>query len=176
MKVRDGQVDIRFGGYAAADQLLFASWPTHFVSIATPGSPHPRPPGWFDGHTLQMSFRDTRNPLKADAPGVMEIRSLVHFAAAVPTGSRVLIACPGGYSRSAAVAVVLAVILGANPADAIRQMRLDHGQATPNPVLIRSADTQLNLDGDLIVAWKDWLCDMGLNESNFAPLKPRNRR
>ena len=176
MELLDAQVEIKFGGYTTADQLLFADWPTHFVSIATPGSQHPTRPRWFHGETLELVFRDTRNPIEAGAPGVMQVRRLVEFAATIPRGARVLVACPGGYSRSAAVAVVLAVILGASPTDAFRQMHSDHRQATPNPVLIRSAETQLDLDGRLIVAWTDWLEMMGLNESYFAPLRPGRRR
>lgn len=106
----------------------------------------------------------------------MHVVRLVDFAATIPRGARVLAACPGGYSRSAAVAVILAVILGTSPTDAFNRIHKDHWQATPNPVLLATAETQLGLDGHLVNAWTAWLEMIGLSDSYFAPLKVRRCR
>lgn len=176
MDAHDGQTVIRFGGHAVADRLLFEGWPTHLVSIQTPGQTHLVPPRWFRGNLLELTFRDTRDPQDPGAPGVLVVHRIIEFAKTADLGSQVMVACPAGYSRSAAVAVVLSVALGTAPTTAFDQMGTEHPQASPNPVLIRSADIHLGLDGDLIAAWRAWLISVGLDESWFDPVRVRGRR
>lgn len=165
--------EVRFCGYRSAENLLFGSWPTHLVTIATPGAEGIVVPRWFGGAKLELEFRDTRDPQDPEAASYQHVRAIERFCRSVSPGSKVLVTCAGGYSRSSAVALVVLAELGMSLDSAFAQ--LDR-TTPPNPVLLRCAHLHLQSCEDLIESWTSWLTANGLHPDYFAPLKQRRSR
>ena len=131
---------------------------THLVSIANPGKSHPRP-AWFQGPHLQLWFGDVTSEADAmawhtRAPAAEDVRSGLEFfrAAMSSTGSRVLVHCNHGASRSPALAYVfVADLLGAGrEEEVLAQILKIRPNAVPNRLVAQLGDDLLGRQGALL--------------------------
>lgn len=167
--------EVRQLSFREASEFIFRNWPTHIIAISSPNGERPVVPSWFEGKSLNLEFADTRNPEDRSAPTEQHALAIREYVRGLDTEARVLITCPGGYSRSAAVGVVVMVCLGSSPADALGAVLTDHRNASPNPVLLAAADAALGYRGTLKQAWLDWVLDNGLTPEMFLPMSNRKK-
>lgn len=167
--------ELRQLGFRAASDFIFRNWPTHVITISSPNGEGPLMPSWFEGTALKLEFADTRNPADPSAPTRQHVRAIREYVHGLDARARILITCPGGYSRSAAVGVVVMICLGSSPRDAIQTVLADNQRASPNPVLLAVADEALDCRGALQQAWLDWVHDNGLVPEMFTPISARRK-
>jgi predicted protein tyrosine phosphatase len=131
---------------------------THWISIANPGAPSPKP-SWFAGERLQLWFGDVVSEADArrgrtQAPTVEDVRHGVEFfRTAWQSGeSLVLISCDYGASRSPALAYVcIADQLGPGRESEALSVVLKIGpDAAPNRLVVELGDTLLERKGALL--------------------------
>lgn len=145
-----------------ADELeSFA--PSHVISILDPDEDHDDPlvfPGsikvlslrFFDIHAMggmvgsMLSARD-----RAEYPCAEHAHAILEFGRNIPSGSKVLIHCWAGVSRSTAAAFVLAC-LHLSPDQAMHLILGLRPGAMPNRLIVRFADKILGFEGRMVAA------------------------
>lgn len=134
------------------------------VCIANPGAPAYKP-AWFKGTDLQLWFGDVFSEAdaaqyKTRAPDMEDIRQGVEFLrrAWALDGSKVMVSCDYGASRSPALAYLfLADILGPGHEAEAFKLTLDlRPVAIPNTLVVSLGDTFLKRQGALLRPLKDF--------------------
>jgi predicted protein tyrosine phosphatase len=137
---------------------------SHLITIANPAAALSQP-SWFKGVHLRLRFGDVVSEAdakrcKTTAPCLQDLQQAVEFFRGcwVAPGSKILVSCDHGASRSPALAYVLM-------ADQLRVGReteafgavLDiRSVAVPNGLVVRLGDTLLRRNGALIAPLKDF--------------------
>jgi predicted protein tyrosine phosphatase len=137
---------------------------SHLITIANPSAALSQP-SWLKGAHLQLRFGDVVSEAdakrcKTTAPSLHDLQQAVEFfrESWVVPGSRILISCDHGASRSPALAYVLmADQFGtgreAEAFDAVLDIR---SVAVPNGLVVRLGDAFLKRDGALLAPLKDF--------------------
>src|SRR5690349_2684078 len=137
---------------------------SHLITIANPGAALSQP-SWFKGAHLQLRFGDVISDAdarrcKTTAPCLGDLQQAIEFfrEAWVPPGSKILISCDHGASRSPALAyVLLADQLGAGrEAEAFAAVLDIRSVAVPNGLVVRLGDAFLKRNGALLAPLKDF--------------------
>ncbi|MDO8608672.1 MAG: hypothetical protein Q7R40_19245 [Phaeospirillum sp.] len=148
-----------------ADELEALN-PTHVISILDPGEDDHDPLvfpesirvlsiRFFDIHAMggvvgtMLSARD-----KAEYPCIDHAQAILEFGRNIPCGSRVLVHCWAGVSRSTAAAYLLAC-LHLPPNDAMNLILSLRQGAMPNRLIVRFADKALGAEGRMLAAIDD---------------------
>lgn len=127
--------------------------PDGVVSLLSPGQSPPACPS--GPPRLILSFHDIAEPAEGFvAPDSGIVARLLAFDAGLGAGARVLAHCWMGISRSPAAAYILACARrGPGAEDELaRALRQAAPSATPNPLLVRLADAQLERRGRMSAA------------------------
>jgi len=137
---------------------------SHLLAVANPGAGVVKPP-WFEGAYLQLSFGDVISEADArrcntTAPSVHDVQQGLEFlrrAWAVP-GSKILVSCDHGASRSPALAYVfIADQFGPGREAEAFSVTLDiRSVAVPNALVVRLGDAVLQRNGALLPPLKDF--------------------
>jgi predicted protein tyrosine phosphatase len=136
---------------------------SHLLSIANPGAVPSKPP-WFKGTHLPLWFGDVISEAdatlwKTSTPKIKDIQQAVEFFrdAWRVGGTRILVSCDYGASRSPALAYLfIADELGVgHEAEAFSLMLAIRPLAVPNELVVRLGDTLLRRGGALLVPLKD---------------------
>jgi predicted protein tyrosine phosphatase len=136
------------------------SWPTHVISIIQKDKAGDLP-CWeqVSAHVLQLQFDDIQpaellfpKRLRQDAPREDHVRKIVDFAQTIPAGSRLLVHCEAGISRSTASAwiALCARFPEESPLLLLNQVLLARPEARPSPILVAHADRVLQKNGNLL--------------------------
>lgn len=141
---------------------------TYAVSIMDPGLQARLPVGMAEANILRLNFHDLDGPLDPDhparrewerrgygivLPGEEHIRAIIAFGDSLAPGTKVLVHCMAGISRSSAAAWILAANAApGREAEMLRHIRLIRPQAIPNRLMIEIADGLLGAGGRMIRA------------------------
>lgn len=141
---------------------------THAVSIMDPGLAARFPASLREDNILRLNFHDLDGPLVPDDPARRElerrgigvvlpeerhVRAIMAFGEGLAPGSKILIHCMAGISRSTAAAWIIAV--RAQPgreAETLRHIQRIRPQALPNRLMVRIADRLLGAGGRMVRA------------------------
>jgi len=150
---------------------------SHLLTIRNPGDSIPAP-SWFQGAYLQLWFGDVISEAdarrcKTTAPRLDDIREVVEFfrIAWALQGSKILVSCEQGASRSPALAYVcIADQYGPGREGEAFSAVLDiRPVAVPNGLVVRLGDAFLNRNGALLAPLKDFYAKIN------AELFPKTR-
>lgn len=135
-------------------------WPTHVISIIQKDRAGDLP-RWeqIPAQVLQLHFDDIQpaelpfpKRLRQDAPREDHARQIVDFARTIPAGSRLLVHCEAGISRSTASAWI--ALCARFPGESIllllNQVLQARPEARPSPILVAHADRVLQQNGNLL--------------------------
>jgi predicted protein tyrosine phosphatase len=137
---------------------------SHLITIANPGAILSQLSG-FKGAHLQLRFGDVVSEAdakrwKTTAPCLRDLQQAVEFfrESWIVPGSKILVSCDHGASRSPALAYVLmADQLGVGrEADAFGAVLDIRSVAVPNGLVVRLGDTVLGRNGALLAPLKDF--------------------
>jgi predicted protein tyrosine phosphatase len=137
---------------------------SHLITIANPGAVLSQP-SWFKGVHLQLRFGDVVSEAdarrwKTTAPCLRDLQQAVEFfrESWIVPGSKILVSCDHGASRSPALAYVLmADQLGAGrEAEAFGTVLDTRSVAVPNGLVVRLGDAFLGRNGALLAPLKDF--------------------
>jgi predicted protein tyrosine phosphatase len=149
-------------GVSELDSKISRFTPSHIVSITDPGDDEiqfaPEMP------VLRLSFFDVHAELRKvggkpvrqkvdDIPSIRHAEAIIEFGRGMPAGSKVLIHCWAGISRSTAAAFLL--ICMHRPGDeysAFQFLKALRPQAQPNRLIVKYADKLLNAGGRMLAA------------------------
>jgi predicted protein tyrosine phosphatase len=135
---------------------------THIIRVVNPGVP-PSCPSWFTHDYLQLSFGDVVSEADArsyrtKAPHQADIKIAIDFCrtARLQDGSRILVSCDYGASRSPALAyVILADQMGpGRESAALEEILSIRPDAVPNIMVVAIGDELLGRDEELLSALK----------------------
>lgn len=136
---------------------------THLLSIDNPGDPTPTPTG-FDGVHWNIEFNDIINQAEAiefDAtlPDLQDVQQVLDYAETCQQASQaepvhLLVHCMAGVSRSTAASyAMIADMFGeGREHDALQHILEIRPQASPNPLMVKYADSILGREGKLLEA------------------------
>ncbi len=128
--------------------------PDRVISLVDPETPVPPAPGVDRANHLTLEFHDIASPLAGYVPpGAGHIERLVGFGADCDGGTRTLIHCHAGVSRSTAAAFIL--MCQHNPGreeEAALIVRQRGPHARPNRRMVELADAHLGRRGALVAA------------------------
>lgn len=110
-------------------------------------------------------FNDLEHPDYLYAPKLEQVRKIMDFSKNFLQGSRVLIHCHAGISRSTAITLGVMVQHGKKEMDALEHLLQIRPAATPNKLILQHIDTILGSQLRMIVeAWcdvsDDWWLDI----------------
>lgn len=146
---------LRIDGISGASSLIQNGWPTHVVSLVDNKTVARRIPKGNLRHHVGYLW-DIETPLPGFPEQILPTRdhisSILDFARDIERGSRVLIHCHVGKSRSTAAAIGILVQHGMAPRDAVAHAYAVRPIMMPNRLIIRHMDEALGLDGELIMA------------------------
>jgi predicted protein tyrosine phosphatase len=137
---------------------------THMISVSNPGAPESKP-GWFEGAHLQLWFGDVASDAdarqwKTSAPTEADIQGAVEFfrKAWSEQGSRILISCDYGASRSPALAYLCMAdqLEAGRESEAFQWMLELQSSAVPNGMVVRLGDRFLSRQGELLRPLKEF--------------------
>jgi predicted protein tyrosine phosphatase len=137
---------------------------SHLITIANPGAALSHP-SWFEGMHLQLRFGDVASEAdarrwKTTAPSLHDLQQAVEFfrEAWVVPGSKVLVSCDHGASRSPALAYVLMAdqLEVGREAEAFGAVLEIRSVAVPNGLVVRLGDAFLKRNGALLAPLKDF--------------------
>ena len=130
--------------------------PSHVLSLLSPTSPPDAWPRADDGGAcLRLAFHDIDAPREGfTPPDASLVARLLDFAAGWDTARPMLVHCWAGVSRSTAAAFVIACQRAPTRSEReiARALRAAAPYATPNPLLVRLADTALGRAGRMSAA------------------------
>lgn len=136
---------------------------THLLSIDNPGDPTPKPEG-FGGVHWRIEFNDIisqEEAIEFDAilPELQDVQQVLDYADICQKASLVepvhlLVHCMAGVSRSTAAAyAMIAGLFGqGRENDALQHILAIRPQASPNPLMVKYADSILGRKGKLLEA------------------------
>jgi uncharacterized protein (DUF1810 family)/predicted protein tyrosine phosphatase len=137
---------------------------SHLITIANPGAVASQP-SWFKGAHLELRFGDVVSETdarhcKTTAPSLHDLQLAVEFfrPSWVVPGSKILVSCDHGASRSPALAYVLtADQLGeGREVEAFGAVLEIRSVAVPNGLVVRLGDAFLRRNGALLAPLKDF--------------------
>jgi predicted protein tyrosine phosphatase len=131
-----------------------ARQPSHVLSLLSPNGELPL---WGDlpaDRTRLLQFHDIAEPRPdLTPPSEAMIRDLLAFGRSWDGGKPMLIHCWAGISRSTAAAYILACDRKPGAEEVLAQaLRTASPTATPNPLMIRLADSLLRREGHMVKA------------------------
>jgi len=130
--------------------------PSHLISLLSPTSPAEAwPAPETDETQLRLAFHDIAEPREGLlAPDAALVARLLEFAADWDGARPMLVHCWAGVSRSTAAAFIIACQRAPTRSEVeiAQALRRAAPYATPNPLLVRLADTALNRDGRMPAA------------------------
>ncbi len=147
---------LRITPLAHLEETLASSGSRWLASFAAPGSTLPRPDG-LDGF-LALDFNNIPKPLDGlQAVTAEQVEILIAFIRAWNGAGPLVLQCWMGVSRSTAAAVIAAAVIRSEmaPATLVAALRMAAPHATPNPLMIALADTQLGYGGTFSQAVKE---------------------
>jgi predicted protein tyrosine phosphatase len=140
----------------------YFKWATHAISLMNNDMKNVHTnTSWNNGQTnpnhLCLYFDDVISRANSKHPPEMShILVAFNFVSKLPTDAKLLIHCQAGISRSTAMAIAIAVYKGLTPENAIKYVYSIRPQMQPNPLMIKQADSILELDGKLKQAMQTW--------------------
>lgn len=128
--------------------------PKHLISILDPGWRVDTPPCVASEDHWRFEFHDISDPIPDHVPPEEEdIVRLLSFGEAWAGGSRTLIHCYAGISRSTAAAFILMCQLNhGREVEAAKTLRRNGRHAWPNRRMVAFADVLLGADGRMVAA------------------------
>ncbi len=129
--------------------------PSHLVTLLAPEHMIDTPAGFLSDRHLRLALNDVADEWQSDAPpGPHHIEKLIAFGRDWNAELPILVHCWAGVSRSTAAAyILLCDRLGSgSEARIAAALRTRAPHASPNPLMIRLADTILKRDGRMVQA------------------------
>jgi predicted protein tyrosine phosphatase len=147
--------DLRITTLPEAVDLLRAGWPAQAISIVCAGTTDFACHG---PHHLLLHVHDISEELDGYvAPCRDHLLSVLNFSADLAPGSRLLVHCIAGVSRSTAAAIGILIARGMHWRDAWDAVETVRPCMMPNPRILRLIDEHHGLDGQLVAHQGAWL-------------------
>lgn len=123
----------------------------YIISISDPGVPPIKNIERAKKGYFSISFLDTKDVSKEHAPRKYHVKKIVSFLRKIEEGSKVLIHCYAGVSRSSATAYILLNLLygPGKEKEILKHIKKIRPQAKPNLLMIKYADRILNRNGSM---------------------------
>lgn len=147
------------------DSMVSETRATHLLTFTNPGLPTDFAISG-DRHHAIVAY-DTRHPLQHGGASRFDIQEALEWVDALPEGSRLLVACEMGVSRSTALALSIMAAQEVKDGDedqaildgigrAVDRLLALRSQADPNPNVLFMADRVMRgrMQGLLIDAWR----------------------
>lgn len=136
-------IQVRVDSLGGMDRLMHAGWPTHVVSLL---GPDVKMTQRIPAHLI-LRFDDVADPSHSDQPPTREhVREILRFTKDIPAGSKLLVHCHAGQSRSTAIAIGVLIQHGMEADAAWEHVREQRSFMLPNPLICEFLDVELGLN------------------------------
>jgi predicted protein tyrosine phosphatase len=158
--------DLRITTLPEAVDLLRQGWPTKAVSLVCPGTPNF---GCYGPHHLLLHLHDIAEELDGHVvPCSQHLLDVLDFTADLAPGSRLLVHCIAGVSRSTAAAIGILIARGMPWRVAWEAVEAVRPVMMPNACLIRLIDDHHGLGGELLAHLRAWSAERTAAEPHGA--------
>ncbi|MBX6743798.1 MAG: dual specificity protein phosphatase family protein [Acetobacteraceae bacterium] len=146
--------DLRITTLPEATDLLRQGWPAKAVSLICPGTPGFACHG---PHHLLVHVHDIAEDLEGHVvPCRQHLLNVLDFTADLPPGSRLLVHCIAGISRSTSMAIGILIARGVPWRAAWDMVAAVRPCMMPNARIIRLIDEHYGLGGELSAQLRAW--------------------
>lgn len=146
--------DLRITTLPEATDLLRQGWPMKTVSLICPGTPDF---ACYGPHHLLVHLHDIAEELEGHvAPCRQHLLDVLDFTADLPPGSRLLVHCIAGVSRSTSMAIGILIARGVPWRAAWDMVAAVRPCMMPNARVIRLIDEHYELGGELSAQLQAW--------------------
>ena len=158
--------DLRITTLPEAADLLRQGWPTRAVSLVCPGTPCFACHG---PHHLLLHLHDIAEELDGHVvPCRQHLLDVLDFTADLAPGSRLLVHCIAGVSRSTAAAIGILIARGVPWRDAWEAVEAVRPRMVPNARILRLIDEHHGLGGALVAHLRAWSAEREERERRVA--------